>query len=108
MTKTLAPLNDSRGTSADDGRIGVLLDTDARPGVRAVGTYLPGTPYRVSPDEALRLVDAKGFAYTSEADARAAAAHRERLNAAAPPDTAVPAAVADGQGGGTPITSSQE
>jgi hypothetical protein len=39
----------------------VILPRAKAPGVVAVGPYTPGTEYAVSPDEAKRLVEAKGF-----------------------------------------------
>lgn len=68
----------------------VVLPAGARPGVLRVGDYKPGVTYHVDPDTAARLM-ARGFEL-----------------AAAPTDTAEPAAVADGAGGGFPINQQDE
>lgn len=39
------------------------------PGVHAIGTYKPKTPYTVPAAEATRLVNAKGFRYCDDAGA---------------------------------------
>lgn len=50
----------------------VIFPADALPGVRAVGSIVRGQKASVSAAEALRLVDAKGLAFASPADEKAA------------------------------------
>lgn len=65
--------------------VAVVLPKGAVPGLKRRGTYAPGVVYHVDPDTAARL-QARGFQL-----------------AAAAPDTAEPAAIADVGGGGNSI-----
>lgn len=85
----------------------VVLPPEARPGIRAVGPYLPGREYTVGFAEATRLVQAKGFCFATDADAQRHRAATAALNAAAQPGTDSPAN-SDGQGGGTSTGTAQE
>lgn len=49
----------------------VLFDAESKPGVKAVGEYLPGVAYTVPIAEAVRLVQVKGFRAADEASASA-------------------------------------
>jgi hypothetical protein len=70
----------------------VCFSKTALPGVRAVGTIQRGDSVKVDAAEAVRLVDAKGLAFASAADDKAA---RQELAGAAQPDIAVVAPAAD-------------
>lgn len=61
-----------RDTTAAAVKVAVILRRASRPGIRACGEYQPDRPYQVSPDEARRLVAAKGFEYVTPGDAVAA------------------------------------
>lgn len=52
----------------------VSLPLDARPGLMRCGDLVPGKTYEFPASEAVRLVDAKGFRFTSPADEKAARA----------------------------------
>lgn len=67
----------------------VIFATTALPGVRAVGSIQRGQKVRVGAAEALRLVDAKGLAFVSAADAKAA---RQEIASDSNPAAASPAA----------------
>ena len=86
-------------------RIRVTLLTGR--GVLRVGNCAAGQTVERDADDAIRLVDHKGFQYATPADAQLAAEHIEYRNAAATAQAEV-AAAADGEGGGTPITPDQE
>lgn len=96
--KTPTERNVSRETQAPaDGiarvavpTVAVVLPPEAYPGLLRLGDYTPGVTYHVDPDTAARL-QARGFQL-----------------AAAAPDTADPAAVADGGVGGFPINQIDE
>lgn len=104
MNKQTAPDSASRETSVGPLHISVTLP--AWRGVLRVGDYQPDKPYAVLADEAIRLVDAKGFEYTTPADAQLAATHVEQRNATVIAQTEV-AAAAGGDGGG-PTSENQE
>jgi hypothetical protein len=70
----------------------VCFSTTALPGVRAVGAIKRGDSVKVGAAEAVRLVDAKGLAFASAADDKAA---RQELAGAAQPDIAAAAPAAD-------------
>ena len=98
--------NDSASRETSVGPLLISVTLPASRGVMRVGDYQPGKHYQVAADEAIRLVDVKGLAYSSEADAQLAATHVEQRNATAIAQTEV-AAAADGDGGGT-TTDNQE
>lgn len=95
----------SRETSVGPLLISVLLSPAS--GALRVGEYAAGVTHTLPADEAVRLVDVKGFEYATPADAQLAAAHIEERNATASAQAEV-AAQADGAGGGTPNTDPQE
>jgi hypothetical protein len=89
--------NASRETSVEPLTIKVLLSGAS--GALRVGDYTPGE-HTVRADDAIRLVETKGFTYATPADAQLAAGHIEQRNATVIAQAEV-AAVADGEGGGT-------
>lgn len=76
-------------------------------GAQRVGAMVPEKVYELPADEAIRLVDIKGFRYASETDAQLAATHIEQRNAAAFAQAEVAAAAA-GEGGGATTNEVQE
>lgn len=69
----------------------VIFRDAALPGVRAVGDIRRGKSVTVDAAEAVRLVDAKGLAFVSAADEKAA---RQELAGTTQPDTPAAAPVA--------------
>ena len=70
-TPALAAVPRETRHEGDDG-VAVIMPRDRARGVRAFGALRPGVEYVVAPAEAVRLVRAKGFTYSSEEDARRA------------------------------------
>lgn len=60
MTGETTPVARETRYDGADG-VAVLLPPERAPGIVAVGTMKPGVEYVVSPDEARRLIDVKGF-----------------------------------------------
>lgn len=51
---------------AGDGLVAVVMPLEKAHGVRAFGDLKPGVVYRVTAEEAVRLVSAKGFVYAAD------------------------------------------
>jgi hypothetical protein len=106
--KSTPAANASRETSVHPvGPLRIRVELLVGGGVLRVGDIPAGKTVEREADEAIRLVDAKGFRYATPADAQLAAEHIHHRNAAATAQAEV-AAAADGEGGGIPHMPNQE
>lgn len=98
----------SRETSVQPvGDLLLKVYLPATRGALRVGDMVPERIYEHPADEAIRLVDVKGFRYATDTDAQLAATHIEQRNATAFAQAEVAAAAA-GVGGGATDNEEQE